>query len=44
MKHISKIRAVALIAITVALSACHTMHGVGEDTSSAGRAVQRAAD
>lgn len=38
-------RIVALILLTgMTLSACHTMHGVGEDTSAAGRSIQRAAD
>jgi predicted small secreted protein len=45
MKTISKVRIVALIALAgVSLAACNTFHGMGEDTSDAGHAVERAAD
>ncbi len=45
MKTISKVRVAALIALAgVSLAACNTVHGMGEDTSDAGHAVERAAD
>lgn len=41
----STIRATALILLTgLSLAACNTVHGMGEDTSAAGHAVERAAD
>ena len=44
MKNIAIVRATALILLTgLALSACGTMRGAGEDTTAAGNAVQRAA-
>ena len=33
-----------LVLVGLGLSACNTVHGMGEDTSAAGHAVQRAAD
>jgi predicted small secreted protein len=34
----------ALLAMAPILSACHTVHGVGEDVSAAGRGISHAAD
>ena len=35
---------VALLTLVPILSACHTVHGVGEDVSAAGRGIAHAAD
>lgn len=34
---------VALLALTLALSACNTFHGMGKDIEKAGEAIQRSA-
>lgn len=34
----------ALLTVVPVLSACHTVHGVGEDVSAAGRGIAHAAD
>ena len=42
----STLRAAALLIMLsgAGLTACNTVHGMGEDTSAAGHAVERAAD
>ncbi|MBX6744854.1 MAG: entericidin A/B family lipoprotein [Acetobacteraceae bacterium] len=35
---------VALVAMSMALAACHTMQGVGQDVSATGRAVSGTAE
>ena len=41
----STIRTAALMLLaSLSLAACNTVHGMGEDTSAAGHAVERAAD
>ena len=43
MTSIKKIACLAMVLSTLALGACDTMHGAGEDISHGGDAVQRAA-
>ena len=43
-KALSVIALLALVAAAPLLSACHTVAGAGQDLSSAGHAIQNAAD
>lgn len=43
-KKTTALAALALLVTGFAVSACNTVEGVGQDTQSAGRAVERAAD
>jgi predicted small secreted protein len=43
-KKFPALAAIALLATGFAVSACNTVEGVGQDTQSAGKAVERAAD
>ena len=39
---LKKIVAVIFLAVTVALSACHTMSGLGQDIKAGGQAIENA--